>query len=124
MKAVLKDEGELELREFEDPGFSVEPRDPSLVFSAMEMFAVSMALCTFSVLASYAEQIDADTKDVVVGIRWDYAEDPARIGRIEMAIDWPALPESRRHAAERAAAHCTLHNTLEQPPSVQTRVNA
>jgi hypothetical protein len=34
------------------------------------------------------------------------------------------LPASRRAAAERAAALCTLHNTLAQPPVVTTTMGA
>ena len=56
-------------------------------------------------------------------LAWSYVEDPFRIKKIDMEIDWPELPESRMGAAWRAAAMCTIHNTLAHPPEILTRVN-
>lgn len=45
-----------------------------------------------------------------------------RIEHIDMDIQWLGLPKDRVKAAQRAAAHCMLRNTLEQPPEVSTQV--
>jgi len=56
-------------------------------------------------------------------VRWEYSDRPFRISALSMDIDWPGVPASRVAAASRAAAHCTLHNTLTHPPRVETRVH-
>lgn len=123
MKAILHGENNLEFRDFEEPDLQVDARDPEAHFSALQMFATSLAVCTYSVLAAYAEQIEASTEDLAIRLGWDYAEGPFRIGAIDMNINWPQLPENRLKAAQRAAAQCTLHNTLEHPPPVNTEVS-
>lgn len=122
MRAILHSENDLEFRDFEDPDLQVDAQDPEAHFSALQMFATAMAVCTYSVLAAYAEQIEASTEGLAMHLSWDYAESPFRIGALDMAITWPQLPESRLKAAQRAAAQCTLHNTLEHPPPVKTEV--
>ncbi len=122
MKVLMHSEEDLTLSEVSAPDFEIVSEDPTAHYSAMQMFGTSMALCTWSVLASYGEQVDVDTADLTVRIRWDYVDQPFRIGKIDMDIDWPGLPASRLDAAQRAAAMCTLHNTLHFPPTVDTRV--
>lgn len=123
MNVIMHQSEDIELTEFDEPGLHIEQHDPEAHFSAMQMFATSMGICTYSVLAGYAEQIDAVTKQLSVRMRWSYAEHPYRIGQIDMDIQWPELPPSRLKAAQRAATKCTLHNTLEQPPQVATRLS-
>lgn len=123
MRILMHDEQNLELRDFHRPEFEVESADPRAHYSALQMFATSMALCTYSVLVAYSEQINADTHSMVVRIQWDYADDPYRIGNIDMHIQWPELPPSRLHAAQRVAEQCTLHHTLAHPPAVNTDVS-
>ncbi|MEW6611153.1 MAG: OsmC family protein [Pseudomonadota bacterium] len=122
MKIVLHADTELTLQEGKASGLEVVAENPDVHYGAMQMFATALALCTYSVLVSYAEQIGTDTEALAIRVRWRYAAHPARIDRIDMDITWPELPESRLPAARRAAAHCTLHNTLHQPPEVHTRV--
>lgn len=123
MKIILNGPEDLEISEIGATGMQIESGSDDAHFSAMEMFSTSFAMCTASVMAAYGEQIDASTEDLSVHMRWRYAEEPFRISDITMDIRWPGLPESRQQAAQRAASQCTLHNTLEHPPEVETRVN-
>ncbi|HKJ71611.1 MAG TPA: OsmC family protein [Gammaproteobacteria bacterium] len=122
MRIVLHAPEDLSLTDFGDPEFKVVADSDDVHFSAMEMFATSIALCTYSVLASYAEQAGADTAGLEVRMRWEYREAPYRIGAIAMDVTWPGLPGNRLKAAQRAAEQCTLHHTLEVPPEIETRV--
>jgi len=122
LKIQMHTEEDLEFSDFSEPTMDIAPASPELSFSALQMFATSLALCTYSVLVGYGETIDTDTTDLRIRIRWAYDESPFRIGEIEMTILWPDVPQSRLEAAERAAGHCTLHNTLERPPRVSTTV--
>jgi len=54
-------------------------------------------------------------------VRADYtmaADRPPRIASVVIGIDVPGLPPDRRRALLAVASHCTVHNTLQQPPSV------
>lgn len=122
MNVIMHHSEDLELKQFDQPGLSIEPQDPEAHYSAMQMFATAMGLCTYSVLASFADQDDTPTDQISLRMRWEYAEHPYRIGQFNMEIQWPELPPSKLEAAQRVASKCTLHNTLEQPPELSTRL--
>ena len=123
MRVILHGDENLEFRDFGQPGLEIEPERPEYEYSAMQMFATSLAICTYSILTSYGEQAGADTGDLTMTIKWSYAKDSARIVDIDMDIQWPGLPDSRIKAAQRAASLCPLHQTLERPPEIATRVS-
>ncbi len=122
MNVIMRHSEDLELTQFGEPGLNIEQQDPDAHYSALQMFATAMGLCTYSVLAGYAEQHDTPTDKMSMRMRWDYVEHPYRIGQFDMEVQWPELPSARREVAERAASKCTLHNTLEQPPNLSTRL--
>jgi uncharacterized OsmC-like protein len=122
MNVIMHHSEDLELTQFNEPGLNIEAQDPDAHFSAIQMFATAMGLCTYSVLADYAAQSDTPTENLSVRMRWSYAGRPYRIDKIDMDIQWPELPSAKLEAARRAAAKCTLHNTLEQPPEITTRL--
>lgn len=123
MKLDLRRSTELELSELARPGLHIENDAEGEGFGALQMFAASMALCTASVLHHYAHHVlQVGVEGLRLTVAWDYADKPSRVGRLEMLVSWPELPEDRREAARRAAETCTLHNTLERPPEVVTRV--
>ncbi len=120
MRVVVHGETDLEVDRFPRPELEVEVHGPEAGFSALQLFATSMALCTFSVLAAYGEATAVPADDIAMRLRWRYAERPYRIAYLQMEITWPGVPESRIAAATRAAEHCALHNTLAHPPHVET----
>jgi uncharacterized OsmC-like protein len=122
MKVILHGDENLEFREFSHPGLEIHPEQPEYEYSALQMFATSLAICTFSILASYGDQMDVTADDIYMTVNWRYAKDSGGIKDIDMDIHWPGLPESRLQAARRAASLCPLHQTLEKPPDIETRV--
>jgi uncharacterized OsmC-like protein len=92
-------------------------------FGPLQMFAASLALCTASVLHGYAHEVaKVGIEGLSIRVRWSYDARPNRVGRIEMVVRWPELPEERLEPARRAAASCTVHHTLEHPPELVTRI--
>ncbi len=122
MRVILHTDTSLTLGEFDQPDFVVEAERDDVHYSALPMFATSLALCTFAVVAEYAKRFDADTGDMEIDVDWEYVPDPYRIGSIDLVIRWPEVPEERLQAVERAAKMCTIHNTLHHPPQIATRV--
>jgi uncharacterized OsmC-like protein len=123
MRVELHGENDLTLLAFAEPGFHVEVHDPEGSYSALEMFATSLGLCTASVLIGWAGHHDLVADELEVRVRWRYADDPFRVGAIEMDVHWPGVPERLRESARKAAEHCTLHHTLHEPPEVVTRLH-
>ncbi|SCZ52357.1 OsmC family protein [Thiohalomonas denitrificans] len=123
MKVIQYAETDIELTELYQAGFDVEPTDPEAPFSALQLFATSLGLCTFSVLTAYAAHLQVDPAGIRIRLQWQYSEHPMRVSDIDMSIVWPDLPADRLEAAQRAAEHCALHHTLAQPPTVKTRVD-
>lgn len=92
--------------------------------SPFHLLAASLATCTYSVLHSYGDQAGISLEGLAVEVSWELAGDPFRVTSMDMILDWPDLPASRREAARRAAARCTIHNTLHHPTPVETRLRS
>lgn len=123
MQIQLHAETDIELSRLHEPDFDVSSDDPEQHFSATAMFATSLAMCTFAVLAAYGERAGAGVENLTMRLRWRYGEKPHRIEHVSMDVRWPELPESRLDAAMRAAATCTLHRTLEHSVEVDTMID-
>lgn len=87
-------------------------------YSPFHMLASGLAACTFSVLHSWAEHAKLDAAPLAIEVRWTFAEEPHRVGAMKVTLRWPGLPAERRQAAQRAAALCAVHKTLEHPPAI------
>ncbi len=123
MRVLLHSDADLTLREVDQPGIHVELAPGAHAdYGAVQLLAVSLGLCTASVLMGYGEQLGVSAHQLTVRLRWTLAEKPRRVDALHMDIHWPELPESRLRAAERATAHCTIHNTLHHPPTLRTTV--
>ncbi len=120
MKITIHGESDLTLSNLHEPELDIDESEHH--FSAMEMFASSLALCTMSVMAAYAERLEVGIENLTCRMRWTYAEDPYRVSQIDMELVWPEVPESRLEAVKRAAKQCTIHNTLHHPPEIRTEV--
>lgn len=87
-----------------------------------ELFVAGLAAC----IAYYAERFlrrhQLPARGLQVSCSYEWAENPHRVGGIELVVDAPGLPAEQRAAFERVIEHCTVHNTLRQPPLIQLRV--
>ena len=100
-------------------GLSIEGDD----FGPLPMLATSLALCTASVIYAYAETAQLDVDGFAVEVRWDYAENPYRVGRFDLTLHLPeSVPAARHRAILRAADTCTVHQTLTHSPTIETVV--
>ena len=92
-------------------------------FGPLPMLAASLALCTVSVIQSYADGAGVDVAGFGVEVRWNYVEDPYRVGRYDVTLHLPtSVPQSRHRAIVRVADTCTVHATLIHPPAIETVV--
>ncbi len=108
----------------EDSGgpLTVEADNEQRIYSPFHMLASGLAVCTFSVLQSWASHASLETSGLRVEINWVFAESPHRIGELKVAIHWPGLPPARQAAAKRAAELCPIHHTFVHPPTIGIEV--
>ena len=100
-------------------GLSIEGDD----FGPLPMLATSLALCTASVIYAYAETAQLAVDGFAIEVRWDYADDPYRVGHFDLTLHLPeSVPASRHRAILRAADTCTVHQTLTHSPTIDTVV--
>jgi uncharacterized OsmC-like protein len=100
-------------------GLEIESTDLAVTFSPLHMLAASLGTCTIAVLATWATQVGIGLEGLEIGLEWEYVDDPYRVGRYDMKLTWPELPEERREAALRVAKHCTVEHTLQHPPEIE-----
>ena len=121
MKITLIAEDGIRLDPLPGP-MTIEALSADQLYSPFHMLGSGLAFCTYSVLASWASNAKLNTDDIAIEVRWAFAEDPHRVGTIDMKVDWPSLPAARQSAAKRVADMCAIHASLEQPPALTTTV--
>ena len=117
MKITLLGEDTIRLEPV--PGaLTIEAPSADVSYSPFHMLASSLATCTFSVLSSWATHAKISLDDLTIDVRWRFADDPHRVGDIDVSFDWPGLPANRQAAAKRVAEMCTVHATLMHSPRI------
>jgi uncharacterized OsmC-like protein len=124
MKLIVAGEHALELRLEGGAALEIETADPHLDFSPLHMLAGSLATCSVAVLASWSAQAGLDLDGLAIDVAWEYVDDPYRVGRYDMTVHWPGLPEDRKEAAYRVIEQCTVEQTLLNPPEIETEIRA
>lgn len=107
---------------FDDDGLHVSGEKPVFELTALAMFVLSLARCTFAVLWVYGERTETDPDRIEMTMSWDFDHDPTRFKRIMMDIYWPTLPAKKLKVAQRMAGHCTIHNTIHSCVELVTTV--
>lgn len=121
MKITLIAEDGIRLEPLPGP-MTIEAQAADQLYSPFHMLGSGLAFCTYSVLASWASNAKLKSDDIVIEVRWAFAEEPHRVGSIDMKVDWPSLPSARQSAAKRVADMCAIHASLEHPPALTTTV--
>ncbi|MEV0170150.1 OsmC family protein [Streptomyces sp. NPDC050803] len=85
-----------------------------------ELFAASLATCVAFYAGRYLHRHGLPRTGLRVRTEFTMAADrPARVTALRVVVvPPPELPERRRDALLAVASHCTVHNTLQQPPAV------
>ena len=89
-----------------------------------EIFVAGLGAC----IAYYAERFlrrgGLSTEGLEVACEYDWAENPHRVGAIDVTVTAPGLTDDRREAFERVIDHCAVHNTLRHPPAITVGLTA
>lgn len=117
MKITLESEESIRLDGL-GGSLTIEAESPEQTYSPFHMLASSLAVCTHSVLMSWAMNAKIEADDLAIAVSWSFAEKPHRVGDMKLTFDWPGLPKERLETAKRVAALCTVHATLQHPPTI------
>lgn len=84
-----------------------------------ELFVASLASCVAFYARRYLARHGLDTEGLAVHAAYELADRPARVASMEVQLMVPpGVPESRRKPLLAMASHCTVHNTLTEPPRI------
>lgn len=117
MKIILLSEDAIRLEPIPGP-ITIEALSAEQSYSPFQMLASGLAYCTYSVMAAWATHAGLSADDLAIEVRWTFAEDPHRIDALQVSFDWSSLPAKRYQAARRVAEMCTIHATLQHPPTI------
>ncbi len=85
----------------------------------VELFVTSLASCVAFYAGRYLARHGYSRDGLAVSADFEMAVQPARVGAVHLRVRTPpGLPQERARALHAVAAHCTVHNTLHQPPAV------
>jgi uncharacterized OsmC-like protein len=88
------------------------------------MFVASLAACVAFYAERFLRRHGLNPEGTTVTAHYTWAENPHRVGGIDLTVDAPGLSAARRQAFSRVIDHCTVHNSLRTPPEVRLRVAA
>ena len=85
-----------------------------------ELFVASLTSCIGFYVRRYLARHQLPADGLEVTARYLMGSRPARVSEIQVDIELPAeVPADRREALLAVAGHCTVHNSLEDPPAVR-----
>lgn len=88
-----------------------------------ELLVASLASCVGFYARRYLVRHDLPFEGLSVSATYDMADKPPRVGCVDVRIDLPdGVPAQRLPALLAVASHCTVHNTLQNPPAVDIRL--
>ncbi|MEV4069870.1 OsmC family protein [Nonomuraea fuscirosea] len=88
-----------------------------------ELFVASLAACVAFYAGRYLDRHRLPRQDLRVSAEFTMATDrPARVGEIRLRVSASGVPEQRRPGLLAVASHCTVHNSLHQPPEISVEL--
>jgi putative redox protein len=88
-----------------------------------ELFLASLTACVGFYAERFLRRHNLSTEGLKVGCTYGWAENPHRVGAIELTVDAPGITTAKREAFARVIEHCTVHNTLDHPPEVRINLS-
>ena len=116
MKVTLLSDSSIRYEAVPGP-LTIEAENAEQPYSPFHMLGSSLAVCTYSILASWASHANIDADSLVIDVSWTFAEKPHRVASVTLSFAWKSLPPTRLEAAKRAATLCPIHATLSHGPT-------
>lgn len=117
MKILLTSAESLRVEPTSGP-LTIEAPTADMSYGPFHMLGSSLAMCTFSVLQSWATNKTLGVDDLRIDVSWSFVEKPHRVGAMNVKLEWPSLAADMWPRALRVANLCGVHNTLTNPPQI------
>lgn len=93
--------------------------------SPVELFVASLAGCVAYFVGRYCARHQILCEGFTVEVEWSYAEQPHRVGAVELRVNLPsAVTPEQREKLLKVAHGCTVHQSLAVPPKVAIQLAA
>ena len=86
-----------------------------------ELFVASLAACVAHYAQRFLRRHRLSTDGLTVSCDYTWAENPHRVGEIDVEVSAPGLVDAKRAAFERVIEHCTVHNSITSGPVITMR---
>jgi len=91
--------------------------------SPVELFAGSLGSCVAYFVGRYCTRHQIPCEGFTVDVEWSYAEQPHRVGAVELRVNLPsAVTPEQREKLLKVAHGCTVHQSLAVPPKVEIQL--
>lgn len=122
VRHVYGDDYVVRLRDHE---LHTDQPDSDKGMSPVELFVTSLATCVAHYAGRFLVRHDLSREGLIVLAEYGMAADrPARVRRVRLTVHTPHDLTPRQLTALRAVVdHCTVHNTLRQPPEIEIRID-
>jgi putative redox protein len=131
--ATAQDRGVMQVRWRGDDRFDIQVRDHTITVdqpvelggadvgpTPTELFVAGLASCVAFYARRYLRRHHIDPAGLEVATSYCMGTRPARVTAVDMEIHLPATLTPQRQAGLLAqAAHCTVHNSIAQPPDIE-----
>lgn len=85
-----------------------------------DAFVASIAGCVAYYVERFLERHAVSADGLRVGATFSMAAHPSRVASIELSISLTAdLPDALREPLMAVARHCTVHNSIHEPPELR-----
>lgn len=89
-----------------------------------ELLVASLASCVAFYARRYLARHGLNTDGLAVTAAYELAERPARVASMNLTLTVPTdTPQARLKPLLAVASHCTVHNTLTEPPEISMTVS-
>lgn len=93
--------------------------------SPVELFVVSLATCVAYFAGQYLKRHEVSRAGFAVYAEYRKTGRPARVASINLRVIVPAgLPVGLVKPLHAVVSHCTVHNTLQEPPTVDIKIDS
>jgi putative redox protein len=91
-----------------------------------ELFVAGLAACTAFYAERYLRRHGLPLDGLAVQCEFSFAADrPARVSAVDLSVTLPGgFPEERRAGLMAVVEHCTVHNSIRQPPEISIRLES
>ena len=87
--------------------------------SPVELFVASLAGCVGYFVARYCTRHGIPAEGFRIDTDWSMAEQPHRVGRIQLHLHFPAgFPSSQKERLLKVAHGCTVHQSIIHAPTI------